>query len=89
MPRSRNGIERWRGEVSATLDDITKRLDELGERFEKALASHAESDHEQFADLDKRLSDTEKTQSTLVGKIAVASVIGAAITAAVVHRVFG
>jgi hypothetical protein len=93
VPRS-NGLERWRGEVTATLKDITGRIDGLGERFEKALTQHTSEDHEAFAAVDtnlseakKRIGDLEAAQSNLLGKIAVLSVLGGAFAAALAQGV--
>lgn len=79
---ARDGLERWRGEVTAHLTDISRRLDDLGERFEKALNKHADEDYADFDKLETRMNDVEKAQSKLAGKVAiVAGIIGAAAAA--------
>jgi hypothetical protein len=93
-PRNgRNGLERWRGEVSAHLTDISARIVELGERFEKALTQHADEDHETFGKVEERLIAVEKSHSRLAGKIAVVAVLGGALAAAgaeaVIRHLFG
>lgn len=87
MPRkvtvNGNGLERWRGEVSAKLEDISKRIDDLGDRFEKALTEHAVRDDDLFDKHDTRIIALERTAARLAGKMAVAAMIGGALTAAV------
>lgn len=74
----RNGIERWRGEVTAHLENIAKRLDEIAEQFNAALTVHTAEDKEQFVDLDKRVRVTETSQAKLASKVALgAGLIGA------------
>lgn len=90
-PQRNNGLERWRGEVTATLKDIGDRLSELGERFEKALTSHVVEDRSEFDCLDERMKKVETTQATLATKVAIAAgIIGtvAAVIAEVAIKKF-
>lgn len=88
-----NGMERWRGEVTAKLEDIPRRIDELGARIERALTAHVQEDHSSFEKLDERVSEVEKAEWKLTGKVAVvAGLVGAAMSAIVeesLRRYFG
>lgn len=81
MPRN-GSLERWRGEVTAHLADIAKRLDEFGGRFEKALTKHTDDDTIEFGRLDDRIGAVEKSQAKLIGKVAIiAALVSAAVGA--------
>jgi hypothetical protein len=92
MPPRNASLERWRGEVTAHLADISRRLDDFGERMEKALAKHADDDRKEFNQLDDRMSTVEQSQSKFAGKMAVvsaiAALVGAALTDAALRHFF-
>lgn len=88
---SRNGLERWRGEVTERLrevkdciDALPDKFEKLGERFEKALQDHAKDDREVACALDDRITAMEKSHSTLIGKATVIGVVFGATVSAIV-----
>jgi hypothetical protein len=92
----RNGYERWRGETTAHLEDIQRRLEEqkttiesLGGRFEAALKTHVDEDERRFGNHDKRVGSLEQSHSKLLGKVAVTAMIGAAAISAFIHKLIG
>lgn len=93
-------LERWRGEVSAHLEDIGRRLEDqgkameaLGTRFETALKAHVGEDQESFEAHDERIATLEKAHWLTNGKLAILALVGSAVMAALftaaAHRVFG
>jgi hypothetical protein len=81
MPR--NGLERWRGEVSAHLENIPKLITALGEQFSAALKTHVDDDTTTFKDHNERISKLEHAQDRLLGKMAVVAVLVGAFVAAI------
>jgi hypothetical protein len=84
MPRN-GGLERWRGEVTERLTDVARRIDDLGNRFEKALQQHADEDVAEFDDLGGRVAKIEEKHATLAGKVAIVSVLVGAAGAALIE----
>lgn len=83
-------FERWRGEVTQSLHDISRRLDEMAERFEKALQQHVEKDDKTFDEGFKRITALEKSASSVSGKLVLlgggaAALLGAATQAVLEH----
>jgi hypothetical protein len=79
--------ERWRGEVTQSLHDISRRLDEMAERFEKALQQHVEKDDTTFEKHDGRLSVLEKASSSISGKMFLVGSVGAVLLGAAAQAV--
>ena len=82
--------ERWRGEVTQCLHDIRERIDEMVERFEKALQLHVDKDDKTFDEGFKRIAALERTASSFSGKMVLlgggaAALLGAA-TQAVIEK---
>src|SRR5712664_5019573 len=91
---TRNGVQRTLGELSASLTDIGRRLDDhktsieaLGNRFEHALEKHADEDHQDFDAVEQRLLKVEKHQNRLLGKLAVSSLLIGGFTSVLVQVV--
>lgn len=70
MAAAKNGMERWRGEVSARLDDISRRLE----------------DHKIAVDaLGNRFTAVEKAQASVIVRLAAYGIVGGAVVSAVVQ----
>jgi hypothetical protein len=86
---ARNGLERWRGEVTAKLDQLLT----WTERHEQSLDEHKAADAAAFGRIDTRFATVEKTQATVAGKIAVFSALAGAVLGGLAetlaHRVLG
>jgi hypothetical protein len=86
MPDSAELAE-WKGAVSAKLEAISQRLDELGQRFEAALKTHVDTNKEVVTSLASRLNEVENSQSTINGKVAVIGAVAGTVVAIVVKVV--
>ena len=83
---AKNGIERWRGEVSATLahlaiavSAIPEQIEAHSERLEAALLKHVAEDRQDFAAINQKHDALAQSHATTRGKLAVMSaLVGAA-----------
>lgn len=76
--------------VEQRLDDLDRKLDEWGERFERALEKHATEDARDFEKQDDRIKTLELAKATFSGKTAllafILTLLASSVSAAVVAR---